>query len=116
MIVCETGDVVLVRFPFVEIDQTKKRPALALNVVRVGKGPGLVTIAMITSKIDGLALAGDVPLEQWRATSLLHPSIVRLSKIATVDYRLVEKRLGKLHDSDRRQIRKAFAELFQSWM
>jgi len=51
MIDCKAGDVLLVRFPFTEIDASKKRPALALHLVKVGRRSGLATIAMITSKI-----------------------------------------------------------------
>jgi len=38
----------------------------------------LVTIAMITSQIDGLKFPGDVLLNEWKAANLLHPSLARL--------------------------------------
>jgi len=116
MIDCKAGDVLLVRFPFTEIDASKKRPALALHLVKVGRRSGLATIAMITSKIDGLTLTGDVRLEQWKEASLLHPSIVRLAKVATVDSTLVERRLGRMGEKDLTRIRQGFSDLFQFWV
>ena len=110
------GDVVLVRFPFASLDTTKKRPALLLASTALARRAELVTLAMITSQVDGVKLPGDVVLSEWKTAKLLHPSLVRLAKIATLDHHLVERKLGALTDADLASVRKSFARMFRAWM
>lgn len=94
------GDVVLVRFPFTEVATTKKRPALLLGLVSRGRRYQLATVAMITSQVEGIRLPGDVVLAGWERAGLLHPSLLRLAKIATIDGSLIEKPIGRLTADD----------------
>jgi mRNA interferase MazF len=110
------GEVVLVRFPFTEVAATKKRPALLLAQTVRGRRYRLLTVAMITSQIEAVHLAGDVVLAGWERAGLLHPSLLRLAKIATVDAGLVEKSLGRLLPEDMRSARGAFQTLFAPWL
>jgi mRNA interferase MazF len=110
------GDVALVRFPFADLATTKKRPALVLaRTVRSSRNR-LSTLAMITSQIESLKLAGDVLLSDWQAAGLLHPSLLRLAKIATVDEDLIEKTIGSLSRPDREAARRAFRQVFSAWV
>jgi hypothetical protein len=43
---------------------------------------------MITSQVEALALDGDVLLGDWEAAGLLHPSLLRVGKLATIDEEL----------------------------
>ncbi len=110
------GDVVLVRFPFADLAATKKRPALVL--ARTARSPRnrLATLAMITSQIESLKLDGDVVLKEWKVAGLLHPSLLRLAKIATVDEDLIDKSIGKLSSSDQGAARQAFRHVFSTWL
>jgi mRNA interferase MazF len=108
-------EVVLIKFPFANLENSKKRPALVLRQTRVTAKSSLVTIAMITSKVEGLELEGDYLLEDWVEAKLLHPSLVRLSKIATVDSELVEKKIGMLTLEDRKKVSKLFKVFFSSF-
>lgn len=110
------GSVVLVRFPFADLETTKKRPALVL--ARTARSPRnrLATLAMITSQIEALRVEGDVELVHWREAGLLHPSLLRLAKVATVDEELVEKVVGELSAKDRKAARGAFQRVFAAWM
>ncbi|MBI5503209.1 MAG: type II toxin-antitoxin system PemK/MazF family toxin [Deltaproteobacteria bacterium] len=110
------GNVVLVRFPFADPDTTKKRPALVL--ARTARSPRnrLVTLAMLTSQIEALRIDGDVELANWQEAGLLHPSLLRMAKIATVDEDLVEKSIGDLSKADRKAARAAFQLLFAAWL
>jgi mRNA interferase MazF len=110
------GDVVLVRFPFADTASTKKRPALVLSAVARGRRHRLATVAMITSQVEALRLDGDVNLAGWHKAGLLHPSLLRLAKVATVDGDLVDKTIGRLAAEDQRAVRGAFRELFASWL
>jgi mRNA interferase MazF len=109
------GDVALVRFPFAEVTTTKKRPALVLTETVRSPRNRLVTVAMITSQIEALRLEGDVLLEQWKAAGLLHPSLLRMAKVATVEVGLVEKVIGQLGKRDHEAARQAFHRVFTSW-
>jgi mRNA interferase MazF len=110
------GDVVLVRFPFADLTATKKRPALVL--ARTARSPRsrLATLAMITSQVESLKLDGDIVLRDWKAAGLLHPSLLRLAKIATVDEELVDKSIGRLSPPDHEAARQMFRRLFSGWL
>src|SRR5438552_180595 len=112
----KAGDTVLVKFPFTNLEATKKRPALVLTVVSYGKSQSLVTIAMITSKIDGIKLKGDVSLINWESASLLHPSLVRMSKVATVEIDIIDKKFGRLTEKDIALVKKEFKNIFDWWL
>lgn len=110
------GDVVLVRFPFTDLATTKKRPALVL--VHTVRSPRyrLTTLAMITSQVEALQLDGDVVLKNWKSSGLLHPSLLRLAKVATIDADLVDKGIGRLSPSDLGATRDAFRRVFSAWV
>jgi mRNA interferase MazF len=110
------GSVVLVRFPFADIETSKKRPALVLARTTRSPRNRLVTLAMITSQIEALRIEGDVELADWRESGLLHPSLLRLAKIATVDEDLVEKSIGELSRADRKAALAAFQNVFGDWV
>lgn len=110
------GDIALVRFPFADLATTKKRPALVLARTTRSPRNRLTTLAMITSQIEALRLDGDVELTDWKSAGLLHPSLLRLAKIATVDEDLVDKVIGKLSAPDRAAARKAFNVVFSAWL
>lgn len=110
------GDVALVRFPFADVTTSKKRPALVPTVVARSSRYRLVTVAMITSHIEALKLDGDVPVKEWEAAGLLHPSLLRLAKIATVDAELVDKTIGKLSAGDLTAARQAIRRVVAAWV
>jgi mRNA-degrading endonuclease toxin of MazEF toxin-antitoxin module len=108
------GDIALVRFPFADLLSSKKRPALVL--ARTVRSPRnrLATLAMITSQIEALRLEGDVILNDWKAAGLLHPSLLRLAKVATVDEELIDKTIGRLSSTDRESAQRAFRRVFSA--
>lgn len=112
----KAGDVALVRFPFADVDSTKKRPALVLTATTRSARYRLATVAMITSQTEALKLDGDVTLGDWKKAGLLHPSLLRMAKIATIDAELVDKTIGKLSTGDLRAAQQAFRRVFSDWM
>jgi len=110
------GEVVLVRFPFTEVAAAKKRPALVLS--RTARAPryALVTLAMITSQVEALDFQGDVLLADWEEAGLLHPSLLRMAKVATVDEELIDKPIGRLSRADRARAVTAFRRVFADWL
>lgn len=110
------GEIVLVRFPFTDLDSTKQRPALVLSVVKYSSKLELVIAAMVTSKVDQPKIDGDEMIAEWKEAGLLHPSMVRLSKIATLESGLISKSLGSLNKADRISVKKWMARLFGEWL
>jgi mRNA interferase MazF len=109
------GDVALVRFPFAELGAAKKRPALVLARTTRSSRYRLATVAMITSQVEALKLGGDVLLADWKAAGLLHPSLLRLAKVATIDEELIDKIIGRLSARDIKTAREAFQTVFATW-
>lgn len=107
---------VLVRFPFVELAAAKKRPALVLARTARSARNRLATLAMITSQVEVLKLPGDVVLADWKAAGLLHPSLLRMAKVASIDEHLVDRTIGRLSGRDTEAARDAFRRVFSTWM
>lgn len=70
---------------------------------------------MITSKIDTIKLEGDCLLVDWKTSGLLHKSLLRLSKIATVESTIAEKKMGSITQRDTKQVSKEIIKLFKHW-
>lgn len=110
------GDIVVVPFPFADLHTSKKRPALVLNSVHSKTLPDLITIAMITSQIDAEKIPGDCFLSDWSGAGLLHPSKIRLSKLATIEPSLIVQKLGTLSRKDLPLLRKEMKKLYGYWI
>jgi mRNA interferase MazF len=109
----EKFEVILVQFPFTNLEQNKQRPALVLNKTPYSEKLELITLAMITSKLDGPRIVGDYEIKDWKGAGLLHPSLLRLAKIATLENSLVIKTLGFLSETDQKKVKNAFKEQFK---
>lgn len=104
-----TGEVVLMLFPFSGLSGARRRPALVL----IDTGDEDIVVARITSQT--VRDTFDVELMEWREAGLLLPSVVRLHKLATLEKNLVERRLGSLMAGDwamvSESLRKMWSEL-----
>jgi mRNA interferase MazF len=116
MIVCDPGDIFLVPFPFSDASHSKKRPSLILSTGEIGKSYSLITVAMISSQLDGARLVGDVLLADWAEANLLHPSLLRLSKVATLDRSLLLSKLGRISKRDLTAAKKEFKKVYSHWI
>jgi mRNA interferase MazF len=113
---CEAGEVVLVPFPFADLQTTKQRPALVLRAIASPALPEIVLIAMITSRTDAAEIEGDCPIRGWEAAGLLKPSKVRLAKLVTIEHGLLRRRLGELAATDRRAVARTLRSLLGAWL
>jgi mRNA interferase MazF len=89
------GDVVRVPFPYTDRDTRQYRPALVVSRAGLGDGGALLWVVMITSAANR-GWPGDVALtEGHEAFGLPVPSVVRSTKIATIEA-VHADRLGRL--------------------
>ena len=88
------GDIVLISFPFTEDGSTKNRPALVL----LDSSDKDLVVSRITSQ--PLKNKYDSLIENWKEAGLLLPSVVRLSKFATIGKSLVKLQLGFITETD----------------
>ncbi|MDB5426263.1 MAG: type toxin-antitoxin system PemK/MazF family toxin [Phenylobacterium sp.] len=92
-------DVVVVPFPYSDRLAEKRRPALVVSAVALGADLERLWVVMITSD-RGQRLHGDAELRDLGAAGLPAASIVRASKIATIELSHVLRRAGRLAGAD----------------
>lgn len=103
-------DIVLVPFPFTNLKQTKKRPALIVSPEKYNTQSDIV-IAFITSNLALKYRFGDYRIKKWSESNLLKPSIIRM-KFATINKSVVIRKLGELGKKDRKEFGGLLGEFF----
>jgi len=89
------GDIVPVNFPFTDLSATKQRPALILwPNHRVTD----VLVAAITSQIPAQLSSDEfaIPAAELAVCGLPKASIIRLTKLVSLNEQLVIKKIGQL--------------------
>jgi mRNA interferase MazF len=84
------GDIVLITFPFTDLSGSKLRPAVVLSETELD-----VTVCFITTQMQWQELT-DVPLLPTSFNGIRKQSLIRTSKIATLDKTLAKGLLGRL--------------------
>ena len=107
------GDIVLVRFPFSDFSQTKLRPAV---VLAVSKTIDEITLCFISSK-NTKSLTSDefvisISDSEFAQTGLKTDSKVRVTKMITLERKLILRKIGKL---GKKQIEKLNQTLITSF-
>ncbi len=103
----QKGDIVLIPFPFTDLKGSKNRPALVLI-----DNSQDVTLAFVSTQMKWKE-ATDVVLLPSIDNGLKKESLLRLSKIATIDKALVLGKIGSVHNSTIKEINSSLIELFQ---
>lgn len=103
-------DVVVTQFPFADRHAEKKRPAVVLSQFSgFGSATGVAVVAMITTgRASQWPL--DVPVGDLEAAGLKHGCVVRM-KLATLDFRRIERKLGRLAKDDREAVAQSLSQL-----
>ena len=68
----------------------------------------------MTSQLDSITFPYDVKVKDWKTSNLPKPTLVRLSKLVTLDSQLVRKTIGRLTPQDQQTIKKNFSKIFNS--
>jgi mRNA interferase MazF len=88
-----TGSVVLVRFPFSDLSQSKLRPA----VVLAGAGRSDWVLCQVTSNAFSDSYAVEIQVDDFDSGSLRLTSFARPSKLFTASESLISSSVGILH-------------------
>jgi len=108
------GDIVLVPFPFTDLTGTKLRPALILWVDDAGND---ITLCFISSQNATNLSPGEFVLDpsdaEFAATELKVISKVRVTRVVTLERRLITRRIGKLGANHIQQLNLFMLQAFQ---
>ena len=101
------GDIVLITFPFTDLSGSKLRPAVILTDTNLD-----LTVCFITTQIQWQERT-DVTLLPNLTNRLKKQSLIRTSKIATLDRSLVKGLLGRLTPNELTELNNKLKLLFQ---
>jgi len=99
---CDFGDIVLVPFPFTDQTTLKKRPAVVVSSAGYHRQRIEIVVMAISSQAPSTD-RGDLEIEDWQQAGLLKPSFVK-PIFATLEHRLVRRKLGRLGAKDRQSL------------
>ncbi|WP_376694082.1 type II toxin-antitoxin system PemK/MazF family toxin [Wenzhouxiangella sp. EGI_FJ10409] len=106
------GDVVLVRFPFTNQQDSKRRPAVVVSTQSYNQQKPDVILAAITSQVRTPLAFGEAMIQDWQAAGLLKPSVLK-PVVMTVEKAMLAKMLGQLSQADQRALRDAVRQAIQ---
>ncbi len=86
--------VVAARFPYVELEHGKRRPALIVSSPRLHERNDLLWVLMITSARNE-PWPDDIAIDDLDLAGLRKPSVIRPAKIATIEATAAEP-IGRL--------------------
>ena len=101
------GDLILIPFPFTDLSGNKNRPAVVLVSTELD-----ITVSFITSQTKWQEKY-DIVLQPSNSNGLKVKSLIRLTKLATIDKDLVIGKLGYLDESELKKINKNLSGLFK---
>jgi mRNA interferase MazF len=104
----KAGDVVSVEFPFSDFQTYKRRPGLVLV-----SGEMDLLVARLTTHPP--RDPSDVAMKYWSEIGLPRASTIRLTKLVTIDHRLVHHKIGSLHLDDGRAVSRAWQQMITAF-
>ena len=110
MINYKFGSVVLVGFPFTNLQTTKKRPAVIINHINYQKQRPDIILMAITSRIRQPLTIGEALIQDWQIAGLAKPSLFK-PLIATIARERVIKIMGQLTKEDQQTLQAIILEI-----
>lgn len=105
------GDVVLVPFPFTDQSASKKRPAVVVSADAYQRRRRDVIVMAVTSQIHRpTAALGEVLIGDWQGAGLPKASLIK-PVLATIEQRLILRKLGALQQDDLEALRSALRQV-----
>ncbi len=108
------GDIVLVPFPFTDLTTSKLRPAIVLYTNPSNQD---ITLCFISSQ--GIATVQndefilDITDPEFNQTGLKTVSKVRVTRIVTLERKLITRKLGQITTKQTEQINKKIIQAFE---
>jgi len=93
------GDVVRVAFPFSDATGVKERYAVVLSTDDYHHNWNELLVVGLTSRIPASLRSTDYLLQDGQVAGLTKPSLMR-SHLATIDYRLIQSKVGAVTARD----------------
>jgi mRNA interferase MazF len=100
------GDIVLISFPFTDLSGSKNRPAIILAVTDLD-----ITVAFISTQLKWKDPT-DVEIQSNLKNGLKKDSLIRLSKIATLDKTLALGLIGNVDETILKEIDRNLIKIF----
>ena len=101
------NEIILVRYPFSDLTNSKVRPAVVVNAAHTSKDSFVVAL---TSKTQFL-MAGEFILSEWQTAGLNVATAVKRG-VFTIHEKLVLKTIGTLAKADAESLDKSLREWF----
>jgi len=101
------GNIVLIPFPYTDLSGSKLRPALILSETALD-----VTVSFITTQIQWQE-ATDIILQPSLGNGIKKASLIRLSKIATIDKHLIAGKIGNISQIQINDLNQKLKIIFQ---
>jgi len=101
------GDIIYVPFPFSDLLGSKLRPALVLFQNRYE-----VMVCFITSKVES-KINDDLEFLTAKSNGLKKISLIRVSKIMTIDKSLILGTIGKLNSVEINEVNSKLVQVLQ---
>ena len=105
------GDVVVVPFPFSDLTQTKRRPALVISTLEESND---LILCQITSKNIKDNISISLNNEDFQEGSLKQPSNIRPNRIFTADSNLILYRIGNIKEEKLKEVIEKIIEVISS--
>ncbi|MBO0934332.1 type II toxin-antitoxin system PemK/MazF family toxin [Fibrella aquatilis] len=99
----QQGDIVSVHFPFTDISQTKKRPALILSNAVVNQ-TGDYLMVQITSQFHSDGLSLPITAADFAGPALPLTSYIRVHKVFLLNESLIDRRFSAIQPGFRQTI------------
>ncbi len=97
--------IVLLKFPFTDSKSFKRRLALIINDFNDDD----IIVCRITSQI--YQTENDIIIDSWKESGLKLQSVIRVHKLATLEKDMIELLMGKIDESIKEKVKKAFIKL-----
>jgi len=109
----KAGDIILTPFPFTDLSGNKVRPALVLGIQNGGDD---ITVCFISSILPQKVHKFDVVIDQkdedFKDTGLKLKSVIKTTKIATLDKAVVLGKIGNLDVANIKKVKKVLKVYF----
>ncbi|MFA4975400.1 MAG: type II toxin-antitoxin system PemK/MazF family toxin [Candidatus Paceibacterota bacterium] len=108
------GHIVLTPFPFTDLSGEKVRPALILGVQNKGDDITVCFISsLVSDKIHNFDILIDSEDKSFKKTGLKSKSIIKVTKIATLDKAVILGQIGELDAKNMKKVRNILKVYFE---